>query len=156
MTMKNAFHLTTVGTFRSEIFTPITPPPVWAPLTKSLAECTVGLASACGVHLKTDVPYKTAGDSTWKRIPRDVEPDELMITHGGYDHTDVNRDINCMWPYQRLIELVKAGYIKDFARENGGFMGGGGDQTAFRERIGPEIAAMFKEQNVDIVLLTAG
>lgn len=154
--MKKTMRLTTVGNFTSEIYTPITPPPVWAPLTKPLHECKVGLASACGVHLKSDTPFKTAGDSTWRKVPRDVAPDELMITHGGYDHTDVNRDINCMWPYERLKELVAEGFIKDFAEVNSGFMGGGGDQVAFGQHIGPETAALFQEQNVDIVLLTAG
>jgi len=148
--------ITTVNNMTSEIFTPITPPPVWAPLTKPLSECKVGLASACGVHMKTQTPYKLAGDRTWKEIPRDIQPEELMITHGGYDHTDVNRDINSMWPYQRLQELVEAGFIKEFCDPNAGFMGGGGDIETFRTVIGPEVAKMFKEQGADIVLLTAG
>ncbi len=148
--------ITTKKNMTSEIYTPITPPPVWAPLTKPLSECTVGLASACGVHLKTQQPYKLAGDRTWREIPRDVEPDELMITHGGYDHTDVNRDINSMWPYQRMMELVEAGFIKEFCETNAGFMGGGGDIETFTHEIGPQVADLFKEQQTDIVLLTAG
>ena len=148
--------ITTVPNMGSEIFTPITPPPVWTPLTKPISECKLGLASACGVHLKTQTPYRLAGDRTWRPIPRDVEPDELMITHGGYDHTDVNKDINCMWPYQRLIELQQKGVFKEFAETNGGFMGGGGDIETFTNQIGPAIAELFVEQNFDIVLLTAG
>ena len=150
------YKLTTVENMYSEIYTPITPPPVWAPMTKPLNECKVGFASACGVHLKTQKPYKLAGDRTWRRITRDVKPEELMITHGGYDHTDVNRDINAMWPYQRMMELAEEGYIGEFSEVNAGFMGGGGDQDTFRDTIGPEVAAMFKEEGVDIVLMTAG
>lgn len=48
--------LTTVGTLRSEIFTPLTPNPVWTPLTKELKDCVVGIATAGGVHLKTQKP----------------------------------------------------------------------------------------------------
>ena len=70
--------------------------------------------------------------------------------------TDVNRDINAMWPYQRMMELAEEGYIGEFSEVNAGFMGGGGDQDTFRDTIGPEVAAMFKEEGVDIVLMTAG
>ena len=79
-----------------------------------------------------------------------------MITHGGYDHTDVNKDINCMWPYQRMQELEKAGVIKKFCDVNAGFMGGGGDIETFTNVIGPEVAQLFKEEGADVVLLTAG
>ena len=148
--------ITTVPNMTSEIYTPITPPPVWAPMKKALKDCKVGIASACGVHLKTQTPYKLAGDKTWRKVPSNVQPDELMITHGGYDHTDVNRDINSMWPYQRLQELVKEGYIKDFCEYNAGFMGGGGDIETFKNEIGLQIAEMFKEQGADLVIMTAG
>jgi len=149
-------NITTVPNMTSEIYTPITPPPVWNPLTKPITECKVGIASACGVHLKTQKPYKLAGDRTWRQIPANVRPDELMITHGGYDHTDVNKDINCMWPYQRMQELEKAGVIKKFCDVNAGFMGGGGDIETFTNVIGPEVAQLFKEEGADVVLLTAG
>lgn len=148
--------ITTVDNMASEIYTPITPPPVWAPLTKELKDCKVGLASACGVHTKSQTPYKLAGDRTWRQVPRDIAPEELMITHGGYDHTDVNRDINSMWPYQRLMELVDAGFIKDFCETNAGFMGGGGDIDTFTNEIGPQVAQFFVEQGTDLVILTAG
>ena len=141
---------------RSEIYTPITPPSVFTPLTKPLSECIVGFASACGVHLKTQKPYRTSGDRTWRQVPKNVRPDELMITHGGYDHTDVNRDINCMWPYERMQELEEQGVFKHFCDMNAGFMGGGGDVDHLKNVIGPEIAAMFKEEGADIILMTAG
>ena len=148
--------LTTYEELQSEIFTPITPEAVWTPLKKPVKDCVVGFASACGVHLKTQIPYKTSGDRSWRTVHKDVLPEELMITHGGYDHTDVNKDINCMWPYQRMQELEDEGFIKKFCDNNAGFMGGGGDVELLKEKIGPEIAEMFKEQGTDIVLLTAG
>lgn len=150
------YNLTVIPGLKSEIYTPITPPPVWAPMTKPLSECKVGLASAAGVHPKAVKPFGTSGDSTYREVPVDLAPDELMVTHGGYDNSDVNRDINCMFPYQRLLELKEAGFIKDVAERNFGFMGGGGVQTEFIEYVGPSAARIFKEQNVDCVILTAG
>lgn len=148
--------LTTTTKMQSEIYTPVTPAPVWSPLEKPLSECKVGLTSACGVHMKVQEPFGKAGDFTWREIPKTVKPEELMVTHGGYDNSDVNRDINAMFPYQRLIELEQAGFIREFADINVGFMGGGGVQETFKTKTGPAIAKILKDQNVDIVLLTAG
>ena len=79
-----------------------------------------------------------------------------MVSHGGYDNGDVNKDINCMFPIERLQELEKAGFIGKVAPIHFGFMGGGGDQAKFTNETGPEIARQLKEEGVDYVLLTAG
>ncbi len=44
--------LTITKGLQSEIFVPITPDPVWAPVTKELKDMTVAIATAAGVHLK--------------------------------------------------------------------------------------------------------
>jgi len=80
----------------------------------------------------------------------------MMVSHGGYDNGDVNKDINCMFPVDPLNELVKEGYIKGVAEVHAGFMGGGGNQEKFKNETGPAIAAKFKEDGVDAVVLTAG
>ena len=141
---------------QSEIFVPITPPPVWTPVTKELKDMTVALATAAGVHHKDDKRFNLAGDFTY-RIIRDTMPsDELMVSHGGYDNGDVNKDINCMFPIDRLHELKKEGFIKNVAPVHIGFMGGGGDQDKFKNETGPAIAKILKEEGVHAVILTAG
>ena len=148
--------LTITGNLQSEIYTPTTPPPVWTPLSKALKDCKVGLASACGVHLKKDTPFGKAGDFTHRRIPSSARADELMVTHGGYDNADVNSDINCMFPFERLKELAAEGFIKSVPEINVGFMGGGGVQDQFKSVTAPAAAKILKEQGVDICILTAG
>ncbi len=148
--------LTTVQGLQSEIFVPITPKPVWTPVKKELKDMRVALASAAGIHLKDDKRFNLAGDTTFRVIPGDADSDNLMVSHGGYDNGDVNKDINCMFPIDRVRELVDEGFIKEIAPVNFGFMGGGGDQTAFTEKTGPEIAKQLNDEDVDAVLLTAG
>ena len=148
--------MTVVKGLQSEIFVPITPKSVFTPVTKPLKEMTVALATAAGVHVKTDKRFNLAGDFTWRKVPDDIPSSELMVTHGGYDNSDVNKDINCMFPIDRLHELAKKGFIKSVAEFHYGFMGGGGDQEAFTHKTGPEIAKKLKEENVDAVILTAG
>ncbi len=149
-------NLTGVTGLQSEIFVPITPPPVWAPVTKPLGEMTIALATAAGIHMKTDKRFNLAGDFTFREIPGDASVDEMMVSHGGYDNGDVNKDINCMFPIDRLRELAAAGFIKSAAPKHFGFMGGGGDQEKFSKETGPEIARRLNEEGVDAVLLTAG
>lgn len=148
--------LTVVKGLQSEIFVPVTPPPVWTPVSKPLSEAVVALATAAGVHLKTDDRFNLAGDFSFRTIPGDVKGEELMVSHGGYDNGDVNKDINCMFPIERLQEIAKEGFIKAVAPIHFGFMGGGGDQAKFTNETGPEIARQLKEEGVDYVLLTAG
>lgn len=149
-------NLTIVQGLQSEIFVPITPSPVWTEVKKELKEMRVAIASAAGVHLKTDERFNLAGDFSFREIPGDVKAEDLMVSHGGYDNSDVNKDINAMFPITRLQELAKEGFIKEVAPVHYGFMGGGGDQQKFHDETGPEIAKKLKEENVDAVLLTAG
>ncbi|MBB6218407.1 D-proline reductase (dithiol) PrdB [Anaerosolibacter carboniphilus] len=149
-------NLTVVKGLQSEIFVPITPPPVWAPVTKELKDMTVALVTAAGVHLKSDKRFNLAGDFTFRVIPGDAPVSEMMVSHGGYDNADVNKDINCMFPIDPIRKLAEEGFIKGISSVNFGFMGGGGDQAKFREETGPEIARQLKEAKVDAVVLTAG
>ena len=131
---------------QSEIFVPITPPPVWTPVTKELKDMTVALATAAGVHHKDDKRFNLAGDFTYRIIKDTMPSDELMVSHGGYDNGDVNKDINCMFPIDRLHELKKEGFIKNVAPVHIGFMGGGGDQDKFKNETGPAIAKFSKRK----------
>ena len=81
--------MTVVKGLQSEIFVPITPKSVWAPVTKPLSEMTVALATAAGVHRKDQERFNLAGDFTWRKIPNESEEDDLMVTHGGYDNSTV-------------------------------------------------------------------
>ena len=149
-------NLTTVEGMQSEIFVPITPKPVFTELKKPLSECKVAFITAGGIHKKDQTPFNTSGDFSYRTIPFDTPSDRLMVTHGGFDNSDINKDVNAMFPIDRLHELVDAGFIGSLADETYTFMGGGGNVEKFREETGPEIARKLKEQGVDIVLCTGG
>jgi D-proline reductase (dithiol) PrdB len=117
---------------------------------------TVALATAAGVHLKSDARFNLAGDTGFRVVPNDAGTDNMMVSHGGYDNADVNKDINCMFPVDRLNELAADGFIRAAAPFHYGFMGGGGDQEAFAKKTGPEIAKRLLSEGVDAVVLTGG
>lgn len=148
--------LTTVVGMKSEIYVPITPAAVWTPLTKPLNECKVAFITAGGIHRKDQKPFNTAGDYSYREISTDIATSELMVTHGGFDNSDINKDVNAMFPLDRLRELVDEGFIGSLAHTFYGFMGGGGNIDKFTNETGPEIAKKLKEQGVDIVVCTGG
>ncbi len=148
--------MTIVKGLQSEVNVPLSPEPVWTPVEKELQEMKVAFVTAAGVHRKQDKKFNLAGDHTFREIPDDTPASDLMVTHGGYDNADANKDINCMFPLDRLHELAEEGFIKESAPTHFGFMGGGGDQVKLKEETGPEIVDIIKNEGVDAVVLTAG
>lgn len=148
--------LTVIEGLQSEVYVPVTPQPVWTPVDKPLNQMTIALVTAAGVHLKNDKKFNLSGDTTFRIIGGEDATSNMMVSHGGYDNSDVNKDINSMFPIDRLRELKKYGVIKEVALSHIGFMGGGGNIETFMEKTGPEIAKILKEENVDAVVMTGG
>jgi D-proline reductase (dithiol) PrdA len=145
-----------VGNASSEMFVPDMPPAVWIPVTKPLEAMRVALVTAGGVHMRSQARFVVSGDHSYREIPGDVKSEQLMVTHGGYDNSDANRDINCMFPIDRLRELAEAGVIKEVASTHVGLMGGGGNVHVLAEVTGPAIARLLRAERVDAVIMTAG
>lgn len=145
-----------IKNLQSEIYVPITPDTVWTAVEKPLEEMVVALVTAAGVHLKSDDRFHLAGDTSFRIVPGDGDSKDLMVSHGGYDNSDVNKDINCMFPIDRLRELVDEGFIKGVAPKHVGFMGGGGNIDVFEKETGPQIAEVLKEEGVDAVVMSGG
>ena len=54
---------------QSEIYVPVTPPPVWAEVKKPLNQMKVAIATAAGVHCKKDPRFNLSGDFTFREVP---------------------------------------------------------------------------------------
>ena len=81
-----------------------------------------------------------------------------MVSHGGYDNSDVNKDINCMFPIDRIHELAAdSGFIKSYVlRYMLDSWVVAETRRKFKHETGPAVAEMFKNEDVDAVILTAG
>lgn len=141
---------------QSEIFVPGIPSSVWTPVNKELKNMNIALVTGAGIHKKEDEKFNLSGDSTFRTIPNDTPSDELMVSHGGYDNGDAKKDINSMFPIDRIGELEEEGFIKSAAPIHIGFMGGGGDQKKLKEEMAPKIINILKEEEVDGIVMTAG
>ena len=131
----------------------------WTPLNKPLSQCTVSLFTTGGVHLGYDKPFDVAsahGDWTFRQIPTDTDTSRLSVTHTHYNHVDADRDVNCMFPLDRLRELADQGVIGGIAPNAYSIMGFNPDPARLIEETAPELARRFQEEGADLVLMTCG
>jgi len=123
----------------------------WAPLRKPLTECTVVLVTTGGVHLRTDRPFKMNSDSSFRVIPNGAQAEDLAISHQAYDRTDALKDINLVFPIERLRELAAEHVIGQLAENHYGF-----GLMGSAKRLMPsikEVAGRISKSGVDLALL---
>ena len=131
----------------------------WSPLTKPLSECLVSLFTTGGVHLKSDQAFDVDsphGDWTFRTVPTNVDTTQLAVTHTHYNHVDADRDVNCMFPLDRLKELRDQGVIGGITENAYSLMGFNPDPANLVEQTAPELARRYKEEGADLVLMTCG
>lgn len=137
------------------------PPIPWTPFKGSLSEKSVAIVTTAGVHCKADPPFDMAdpdGDPSIRVIPSSTPPQELTITHDYYDHRDADKDINIVFPHDRLCELALEGFIGSVAPTHYGLMGHitGRHVDTLVSETAPLVAAGLKADSVGAVLLTPG
>jgi D-proline reductase (dithiol) PrdB len=123
----------------------------WAPLRKPISESTVVLITTGGVHLRTDRPFNMNSDSSFRVIPKNAEPSDLAISHQAYDRTDALRDINLVFPIERLRELEEERVIGRLTDDHYGF-----GLMAVAKRLVPsmrEVARRIRDAGADLALL---
>ena len=132
----------------------------WKPFEAPLRGAKVALIGTGGIYIKEDQqPFNTDGDFSYRVIPKTVARDRLGVAHTHYDTTGAQRDINVIFPYERLKELEAEGIIGTFADECYGFMGyipgplDGPMVSGLMQQSAPEVAKRLLNARVDAVLI---
>jgi len=122
----------------------------WTPLKRPLAEASVAIVTTSGVHCCSDKPFNTHGDASFRAIPRTVTSEDLCITHERYDRRDVMRDLNLVFPLERLLELETEGIVGHVAEVHYTF----GFTHDPRELLsaGHKVGTLFAREHVDLVI----
>ena len=131
----------------------------WTPVNKLLVDCKVAIVTTAGVHHRNQKPFDMndpKGDPSFRVIDSRRPISDLMITHDYYNHSDAEKDINIIFPIQRLWDLEKKGIIGKTAEKHYGFMGHILDPhiRTLINQTAPRVSDELKKDAVDIVLLT--
>ncbi len=124
-------------------------------LRKKVSQSRISLITSAGLHLRTDKPFQR-GDQTYRVLPSSTSKNEIIQSHIsiGFDHTPFYRDINVVYPVDRIRELLHRGVVGSISENYYSFMGATADPREMIEKTGPEVAQRLLNESVDVVLLT--
>jgi D-proline reductase (dithiol) PrdB len=126
------------------------------PLRKPLHECRVSMLTSGGVS-HCSAPAWNPGarnDLRLDEVAADSASDAFQIHDAYYDHGDADRDLNCVFPIDRLRELAADGVIGSVAaRLWSGFMGRIYKRSLVVEQAAPALARELEKDQVDLFLL---
>jgi D-proline reductase (dithiol) PrdB len=133
----------------------------WTPIRKPLTEATVALVTTAAVALKTDRPFDQEGerrnpwwgDPTCRVLPRDATERDVALYHLHIDTSYAERDLNCVLPLQRLVDLETSGEIGRSAPSHYSFMGYLLDTRELIEAHLPAVIRQMQAESVDVALL---
>jgi D-proline reductase (dithiol) PrdB len=126
-----------------------------ATLAAPLADSTVAIVTSAGIHCRGDRPFGR-DDPSFRVIPSTAGGAELLQSHSSlaFDKTAFVRDVNVVFPIDRLGELVAEKRIGRVGPRHYSVMGALHDVTTVRDETAPELARRLVEDGVDVVLLT--
>ncbi len=116
-----------------------------------LNERRVALISTAGLHRRED-PAFTPGAGDYRIIPNNTDMDDLVMSHisTNFDRTGFFKDINVVFPIDRLREIANEGEIGSISTRHFSFMGATPpDQMETAAR---DLASILKQDSVDAVI----
>lgn len=127
-----------------------------AKLSKPLGEARLAFISTAGVQPKATLPFDTVhpvGDYTFRRVPSDSKPAELEIHQLKYPTSGANRDLNVIFPIERLQELTNEGVIGSLTKNFYSFIGYNMDPERLERTLAESLADAVEAENADVALL---
>ena len=118
----------------------------------ALSQRRIAIISTAGLHRLGDRPFGV-GAADYRIIPGAVHANELVMSHisTNFDRTGFQRDMNVVFPLDRLRELVREKLVGSLAEFHYSFMGA--TDPAQMEGTARNLATIMKHDGVDAVLL---
>lgn len=118
----------------------------------ALSERRVAILSTAALNLRSDAGFFPM-DAGYRVIPGDVDPKDVVMSHvsSNFDRSGFQRDLNVVFPIDRLRELADEGVIGSVS--NFHFSVLGSRPPLEFEQSAREIARVLKADGVDTVFL---
>jgi D-proline reductase (dithiol) PrdB len=127
-----------------------------AKLKKPLSESRLTFVSTSGVQPKGTLPFDTVhpvGDYSFRRVPSNSKPSDLEIHQLKYPTVGAERDLNVIYPIERLLELVKEKIMGSLTQNFYSFIGYNMDAERLEKTLAEDIATAVEAEKPDVVLL---
>ncbi len=127
-----------------------------AEMRKPLSGARLTFVSTSGVQCKGTMPFDTVhpvGDYTFRRVPSDSSVRDLEIHQIKYPTMGANRDLNVIFPIERLRELVTENFIGGLSENFFSFIGYNMDAERLERTLAEDIADAVEAEKPDVVLL---
>ncbi len=113
----------------------------------------VAMITTAGLHMRSDRPFQMGQPDLYRVIPGDAGNNDLVMSHGAasFDRTGYQRDLNVVFPIDRLRELAADGIIGSLADYHYAF----GTPLSINQSktAAGELGDLLKKDNVNAVLL---
>ncbi|MGI8681834.1 MAG: glycine/sarcosine/betaine reductase selenoprotein B family protein [Mycobacteriales bacterium] len=127
-----------------------------APMSKPLSQSRLTFVSTAGVQPKGTLPFDVVhpvGDYTFRRVPSTARPADLEIHQLKYPTVGANRDLNVIFPIERLQELAADRVIGELTPSFFSFIGYNMDPERLEATLAEDIAGAVVAEHADIALL---
>ena len=113
----------------------------------------VAMITTAGLHMRSDKPFQMGQPGLYRVIPGDAGNNDLVMSHGAasFDRTGYQRDLNVVFPVDRLRELEADGIIGSVADYHYAF--GTPLSIEQNEMVAKELGDLLKKDNVNAVIL---
>lgn len=128
-------------------------PPLLSPLAVPLAAARVMLLGSAGVHLRGEAPFAPVNDLKFRLIPAAADPSRLRPSHPTPMRRPGLRDVNVVFPYQRLAELAGEGFIGGVTEAHLSMLGAIKRLRTLAGEIAPAIARQAREHGADLLFV---
>ena len=118
-----------------------------------LGQRRVALVTSAGLVRRGERPF-VSGDVDYRVLPADTPTNQILVSHVSvnFDRTAFQRDINVVFPLDRLRAMEQAGTIGSLAATHYSFMGATDPRDM--EANARAVAGRLRSDRVDAVLLT--
>jgi len=127
-----------------------------ARLKKPLGEARLTFISSAGVQPVETMPFDVVhpvGDFSFRRVPSNSAVDELAIHQIKYPTNGAAKDLNVIFPIERLRELAAEKFIGALTPNFFSFIGYNMDAAGFERTLAEDLADAVVAERADAVLL---
>ncbi len=127
-----------------------------ARLKRPLSESSLTFVSSAGVQPKRTLPFDVVhpvGDYSFRRVPSHSKPEDLEIHQIKYPTVGANRDLNVIFPIERLQELAREEMIGGLTPNFFSFIGYNMDPERLERTLAEDIAEAVVQDGPEAALL---